>query len=78
MSSIVSRCHNSPSAFEYPAPIADAFATRGNNAVSCPMRHQTIRPVGSSAAPLTDLALNMIGFVNASSSPAVLQIPIAT
>ena len=77
MSAVTSRCHIHPSALQHPEPIADAFALRWNNAVSCPMRHRTNRLIGSRIGPLAHVTLGLIGLVATTDSSAALRIPIA-
>jgi hypothetical protein len=78
MSAHICRCHYHPSALQRREPIADAFALRCNNAVSCPMRHRTIYRISSDIPSLTNVADSLIAPVAASNSSATLQIPIAT
>jgi hypothetical protein len=78
MNAVTSRCRIHPSALQHPELIADAFALRCDNAVSCPMRHRTIYRISSDIPPLTNVADSLIALVTASNSSATLQIPIAT
>jgi hypothetical protein len=70
------RCSTLPSALVRAEPIADGFALRGNNVVSCPQHHREFGHSTNGPQPLSNVALYLIGPITASSPTAGIQIPI--
>ena len=77
MSARVSRYSNHPSALRRPPPIADGFALRRNNIVSCLMRYPEILRSSTGVRHLCDVAVRLIGCITTFSPTANSQISIA-
>jgi hypothetical protein len=77
MSADTCRCSNHPSALQHREPVADGFALRCDNVVSCPTYHRKLWRINSGTGHLSDVTARLIGLITTLSPTVALQIPIA-